>query len=142
MADLPNEVALTVATPLGMALDTKTDSVQVPSVSGEFGVLPGHLPLLAAVKPGILQYRDGSEVVKVAVGGGYVEAGAERVLLITEFFERAEDVDVEDAQSDLEEAEGRLKNIEGTTDDVAYQEAQRAYDWAQARLTLVGGDSN
>ena len=142
MAALPSEVSLTVATPLGMALDVTTTSVQVPSVSGEFGVLPGHLPLLAAVKPGILQYKDGEQLVKVAVGGGYVEADSARVLLITEFFERREDVDVEDAKSDLAEAEGRLKTIDGTIDDVAHQEAQRAYDWAQARLTLAATDQN
>ncbi len=142
MADLPTVLALEVATPLGMALSVQTDSVQVPSVAGEFGVLPGHVPLLAALKPGILSYRRDGKLVHVAVGAGYVEASADRVRLIAEFFLERAQVNLETAQKDLHAAEARLKESKGTLDDVEYQDAQRDYDWAQARLTLAGGESN
>jgi F-type H+-transporting ATPase subunit epsilon len=142
MSDLPTSLALEVATPLGMALSVQTDSVQVPSVAGELGVLPGHVPLLAALKPGILTYREGGQMLKAAVGGGYVEVTAARVQLISEFFMRRDQIDVESAQKDLAAAETRLKQTTAKTDDLEYEEAQREYDWAQARLTLAGGDSN
>jgi F-type H+-transporting ATPase subunit epsilon len=142
MSDLPTSLALEVATPLGMALSVQTDSVQVPSVAGELGVLPGHVPLLAALKPGILSYREGGQMLKAAVGGGYVEVTAARVQLISEFFMRREQIDVETAQKDLAAAETRLKTTTAKIDDLEYEEAQREYDWAQARLTLAGGDSN
>src|SRR5689334_11418950 len=142
MSDLPTSLTLEVATPLGMALSVQTDSVQVPSVEGEFGVLPGHVPLLAALKPGILTYREGGQMQQAAVGAGYAEATADRVRLISEFFLRKEQIDVADARKDLAAAEAQLKTVSGTIEDVAYQEAKTAYDWAIARLTLAGGTSN
>lgn len=138
MADLPTTLTLEVATPLGMALSIETDSVQAPSVAGEVGVLPGHVPLLAALRPGILQYRQGGQMQRAAVGGGFVEAGADRVRVITEFFERPDQVDVEDARKGLAAAEQRLRETKATIDDVEYKEAERALQWAQARLQLVG----
>jgi F-type H+-transporting ATPase subunit epsilon len=142
MADLPSSLKLEIATPLGMALSVQTDSVQVPSVEGEFGVLPGHVPLLAALKPGILTYREGGQFHQAAVGAGYAEATADHVRLISEFFLRKEQIDVEDARKDLAAAEAQLKSVAGTIEDVAYQEAKTAYDWAIARLTLAGGANN
>jgi F-type H+-transporting ATPase subunit epsilon len=141
-SELPTSLALEVATPLGMALLVQTDSVQVPSVAGELGVLPGHVPLLAALKPGILSYRDGGQMIKAAVGGGYVEVTAARVQLIAEFFLKKDQIDLEAAQRDLAEAETRLKQTTAKIDDVEYQEAQREYDGAQARIALAGSSTN
>jgi len=137
MADLPTALTLEVATPLGMALAVETDSVQAPSMAGELGVLPGHVPLLAALKPGILTYKQGGQFLKAAVGGGFIEAGADHVRVITEFFQRPDQVDVEDARKDLEAAEAKLKETKSTIDDIEYKEAERAQQWAQARLLLV-----
>lgn len=137
MADLPSTLQLEVATPLGMALSVETDSVQAPSMAGELGVLPGHVPLLAALRPGILTYRQGGQLHKAAIGGGFVEAGAAHVRVITEFFQRADQVDVEDARKDLAAAEAKLKETKATIDDVEYKEAERAQQWAQARLQVV-----
>ena len=142
MADLPSSLTLEVATPLGMALSVQTDSVQVPSVAGEFGVLPGHVPLLAALKPGILTYKEGGQFIRTAVGGGFVEATASRVRVIAEFFVRQGEVDLETAQRDLATASQRLRETKATTEDVEYREAQRDYDWAQARITLAGAGAN
>jgi F-type H+-transporting ATPase subunit epsilon len=142
MADLPTSLTLEVATPLGMALSLQTDSVQVPSVAGEFGVLPGHLPLLAALKPGILTYKQDSQIQRAAVGGGYVESTGTHVRLITEFFVKQGEVDLEAAQRDLAAASQRLRETKATVEDVEYREAQRDYDWAQARLTLAGAGMN
>ena len=137
MADLPTELTLEVATPMGLALLVDTDSVQAPSVAGELGVLPGHVPLLAALRPGILSYRQGGQYVKAAVGGGFVEAGADHVRVITEYFQRPDQVNVDDARKDLEAAEARLRETKATIDDLEYKEAERAQQWAQARLQLV-----
>jgi F-type H+-transporting ATPase subunit epsilon len=137
MADLPNMLTLEVATPLGMALSIETDSVQAPSMAGELGVLPGHVPLLAALRPGILTYKQSGQLLKAAVGGGFVEAGANHVRVITEFFQRPEQVDVEDARQDLAAAEAKLKETKATIEDIEYKEAERAQQWAQARLQLV-----
>jgi len=142
MADLPTLLALEVATPLGMAVALQTDSVQVPGVDGEFGVLPGHVPLLAAIKPGILTYRHDGKLQRAAIGAGYAEAAPDHVRVITEYFQRREDIDVEEAKKDLEHAEARLKAVSGTIEDVAFQEAEREVQWAQTRLELAASASN
>jgi F-type H+-transporting ATPase subunit epsilon len=133
---LPTTLTLEVATPLGMQLSIETDSVQVPSVRGELGVLPGHLPILAAVKPGILTYRKDGQRERAAVGGGFVEADATHVRVIAEFFQLPDQVKLEQAQKDLAVAEERLKAFKGTVEEVEHIEAQRDVDWAQARIQL------
>src|SRR5690349_1326487 len=100
-------------------------------MAGELGVLPGHVPLLAALRPGILTYKQGGQLQKAAVGGGFIEAGAAHVRVITEFFQKPDQVDVEDARKDLEAAEAKLKETKATIDDVEYKEAERAQQWAQ-----------
>ena len=142
MAELPTIVTLEVATPLGMALSVQTDSVQLPSVAGELGVLGGHVPLLAAMKPGILTYKKDGQFLRAAVGGGYAEVLPDRVRLIAEFYMTREQVDVPAAQRDLEAAELRLKELKATIVDLEYREAERNLHWAQARLQLAGGESN
>lgn len=129
-------LALTVATPLGMALNLSTDSVQLPGVAGEFGVLPDHIPLLAALKPGVVRYRDGGATHIAAIGAGFSEVGADHVRVITEFFLKPEEIKLDQARADLQDAEGRLKNVVlGEPDQV---DAQNAYDWALARIEVAG----
>ena len=138
MANDSNMLSLEVATPLGMALSVQSDSIQVPSVQGEFGVLHGHLPLLGALSPGILKYRDGDSLIAAAVGAGFVGAEATRVRLIAEFYARPEDVDAQEARKDLEAAQARLAAHTGDVNEQEYREAQRDLQWAMARLELVG----
>ena len=71
---LASSLALSVATPIGMQLDIEVETVSVPGAAGELGVLPGHLPLLAALKPGVLRYRKQGQAAIAAVGAGFVEA--------------------------------------------------------------------
>jgi F-type H+-transporting ATPase subunit epsilon len=132
-----NSLSLQVATPLGMQLDLEVDSVQVPSAAGEFGVLPNHVPLLAALRPGILRYHQAGKAVAVAVGAGYAEADATRVKLIAEFFARPEDVNADEAKKDLEAADQKLKAFHGQFGDAAHRKLQEALDWARARLDLI-----
>ena len=142
MADLPTSLQLEVATPLGMAVALSTDLVQAPGAAGEFGVLPGHVPLLAALKPGILAYRQDGKMQRAAVGAGYAEATADHVRVITEYFQKREDIDVEQARKDLADAEAKMKEIKATIDDVEYQEVERELQWAQTRLELANSASN
>lgn len=142
MSALPTALELEVATPLGLQVSTTTDSVQIPSQAGELGILPGHLPVLAALKPGILTYNQGGAKVRAAIGGGFAEGNASHVRVITEFFQKQEDVNLEKAQADLAAAEARVKGLKGTIDDIEHVEAKRDVDWATARIELAKGGSN
>ena len=74
-----------------------------PSVDGEFGVLPGHLPLLAALRTGLVSYRIGSETKKCAVGPGFVEAGPDKVAILTDEYIEREQIDPVPVRKELHE---------------------------------------
>jgi F-type H+-transporting ATPase subunit epsilon len=134
MASTSEQLHLEVATPLGLALSTPAESVTAPSVRGEFGVLPGHLPLLAALKSGVLRYRaDGKDHV-AAIGAGFVEAGPQKVLVLTDKFAKPEDVDQAATRAELAEAEKKLAVFPDEYDGPDYDVLQLAIDWAQAKL--------
>ncbi len=131
MADL---LTLEVATPTGLALRTECDAVEAPSVEGQFGILPGHLPLLAALKCGLLRYRTEGKEHVVAIGPGFIEAEPDRVELLTDLFARPEDIDVDEAKKDLAKAEEELRKFPEVYEGPEYNELQRNVDWAQTRL--------
>ncbi|MFK7986879.1 MAG: ATP synthase F1 subunit epsilon [Sandaracinaceae bacterium] len=131
-------LTLEIATPLGLRLETQCESLAAPSVQGEFGVFPGHLPLLAALRSGVVSYVVDGADRKAAVGPGFIEAGPERVLLLTDSFALAEDVDADAVKSSLEDAEKRLDGLETEYAGTEYDEIQRDIEWAHAQLELVG----
>jgi F-type H+-transporting ATPase subunit epsilon len=136
MADA-DVLSLEVATPVGLALATECESIAAPSMAGEFGVFPGHLPLLAALRSGVLKYRVGGRDLLAAVGPGFVEAGPERVLLLTDSFARPEDVDADQVREELVAAEARLAQLETEYAGLEYEEIERDIEWAHARLAIV-----
>ena len=109
-------------------------SVQAPSVGGEFGVLPGHLPLLAALRAGVLKYTADGEEHVAAVGDGFVEAGPSKILLLTRKYAAPDDVSVETVRGELAEAEKSLGAFDEFYEGPEYGELQREIDWAQAQL--------
>jgi len=134
MAEL---LKLEVATPLGLALSTDCESVAAPSVQGEFGVLPGHLPLLAALQCGLLKYRVEGKDHVVAVGPGFVEAEPDRVRVLTDQLARPKELDEATVRKELEAAEEALKGFSELREGPEYRELQRDVDWALARLEAI-----
>ena len=129
---------LEILTPDGVALRETVQSITAPSVEGEFGVLPGHRPLLAALKAGIVSYvKDGTEV-RVAVGPGFAEIYEDRAVLLTDNLARKEDVDPVRARLDLKDADEALDKLDTEPGSAAYLEMMRKELWAAARLTLYG----
>jgi F-type H+-transporting ATPase subunit epsilon len=136
MAD--GTIDLEILTPEGVALHETVQSITAPSVDGEFGVLPGHRPLLAALKTGIVSYiKDGQEV-KVAVGPGFVEILDDTAVLLTDNLAHKEDIDPVRARLDLKDADEALDHLESEPGSAAYLENMRKELWAAARLTLYG----
>ena len=134
---MAEHLSLEIATPLGLALQTECESIAAPSVEGEFGVFPGHLPLLAALRSGVVTYQVDGKDVKAAVGPGFIEAGPERVLLLTDSFALPEDVDFAEVREALHEAERRLDALETEYSGTEYDEILRDIEWAHARLAIA-----
>lgn len=110
---MPDKIQLEIVTPRGRALTASVDEVTAPSVGGEFGVLPGHLPLLAAVRTGIVTYRAGSDVKRCAIGSGFAEAKPDRLVILTEHYVEREGIDPVVVRRDLAEVQGQLQKLEG-----------------------------
>ena len=129
-------VELQIITPEGVKLTASVSEFTAPSADGEFGVLPSHRPLLAALKTGIVRFTEGNDKVEVAVGPGFAEVIDDRAVLLTQKFTRKEDVDPVIARRDLKNAEEALANFAGT--DAEQRELVSASLWAAARLELYG----
>lgn len=134
---MANILTLEITTPRGLALRTEADFVQAPSVEGELGVLPNHLPVLAAVRCGLVKYKSGGKVQVAAVGPGFLEAEPDRVVVLSDLFATPEKVDVEATRQELADANEALKKFDERHEGAKFDELQRNVDWAQAKLDAV-----
>lgn len=110
---MADKIELEIVTPKGRALAVAVDEVTAPSVDGEFGVLPGHLPLLVAVRTGLVTYRAAGQSKRVAVGPGFAEAGPDKLVILTDEYSDREHVDPVIVRKDLAEVEQQLQALEG-----------------------------
>jgi F-type H+-transporting ATPase subunit epsilon len=132
---LPKDLILELVTPERRVLRETVDSVQLPGLDGELGILPGHAPLLTELGVGKLSYRQGSEVHTATVMGGFAEVLAGRVIVLAERSERAEEIDVARARAALERAEKRLIPV-AEASDVDFARAQAALRRALLRVQV------
>jgi F-type H+-transporting ATPase subunit epsilon len=105
---LPTKLTLEIVTPDRALAREEVDEVVVPGSEGELGVLPGHTPLLGTLRVGELWYRQGQEKHYLAIAFGFVEVLPDRVTILAQIAERAEDIDVVRAERAKQRAEERL----------------------------------
>ena len=105
---LPAKLALEIVTPDRALVREEVDEVQLPGSQGYLGVLPGHTPLLTMLKVGELWYRIGQEKHYLAIAGGFVEVLPDRVTVLAQIAERAQEIDVTRAETAKQRAEERL----------------------------------
>lgn len=127
----PNKILLEIVTPKGRALSAVCDEVTAPSSNGEFGVLPGHLPVLSSVRTGIVSYRTGGETKRCAVGTGFVEAGANKLLLLADDFTERDAIDPVIVRKQLADTQAEIAKMEASLD------AQQKPDWLEQRKALI-----
>jgi F-type H+-transporting ATPase subunit epsilon len=135
---MADTIALEIVTPDGLKLKEAVNELTAPSVDGEFGVLPQHRPLLAALATGIVTYIQAGKSESVAVGPGFVEVAADRALLLTDRFIRKEDVDPVRARLELKETDEALDQFKGDMKSVEYAELVERELWAAVQLELHG----
>lgn len=102
-------ILLEVVTPEHLLFSQQVEEVIAPGVEGEFGVLPGHTHFLTTLKIGELRYRIGEHMHYMSVLWGYAEVTPEKVTILAEVAEKAEDIDVDRAQAGVEAAQRRLE---------------------------------
>jgi F-type H+-transporting ATPase subunit epsilon len=126
-------IALEVVTPTGPVVKIEVDQVEAPSVFGEFGVLPGHLPLLAALDAGVIRYRSAGKVIAIAVSQGFAEAGPDHMTILTDAAIDGTEVDLSSVKT---ERDAVLKQLENVSADAGneYEELLRKRKWLDAQL--------
>jgi F-type H+-transporting ATPase subunit epsilon len=131
-------IHLEVVTPDGLKLAADVSEFTAPSVDGEFGVLPGHVPLLAALTTGIVSYTLDGEKYAVAVGAGFAEVSNDKALLLSDRFIKKADIDPVVVRLDLKEADEALDKFDGDLQGPEYGELVARELWAAAELELYG----
>jgi F-type H+-transporting ATPase subunit epsilon len=128
-------LGVNLVTPRGVVAHTDASSVQAPGELGAFELLPGHVPMLTALRPGVLMI--GSKD-RYAVSSGYLRvdpSGAVEILV--EQAVPASDVDAEQAKKDLAAAEAEVAKWGDKALDGDYVNLQHRVGWARARLDAV-----
>jgi F-type H+-transporting ATPase subunit epsilon len=129
---LPENIELEVVTPERHVLSESVQSLEMPGKDGYLGILPGHAPLITELGVGILTYHKGTEVRYVTVIHGYAEVLPDRVIVLAETSERAEELDLARVRSALERAQAEF--AKPASADVDWRMAATALERATIRM--------
>jgi F-type H+-transporting ATPase subunit epsilon len=127
---------LEIVTPERLAYSDTVDSVQLPGVEGELGVLPHHAPLVSMLGVGELRIRKGAEVESFAIVGGFLQVRPDRVVVMAETADMASEIDLERALEARREAERALEGA-AQTDAVDLAAARAALQHALLRIRVA-----
>jgi len=122
---LPSHLNLQIVSADRLLVSDKVDEVEIPAADGYLGILPGHTPLLALLQVGELWYRKGQEKIYLSIAFGFVEVQPDRVTILAQIAEKAEEIDVARAEQAKRRAEERLSK------------AAVAMDFERARVALL-----
>ncbi len=133
---MAEKLTLEMVTPYKKVLSTEVDEITAPGSMGELGLLPGHTPLLTTLKIGELSYKQDGTVFHVAVNWGYLEVGEDKVTVLVDTAEKADEIDLERAKAALGRAEDSLKTL--SQEDVQFAVMQSALHRALTRIQVAG----
>jgi len=125
---------LEIVTAERVVFSDDVDVVVAPGVEGQLGILPHHAPLMTMLQPGELQVRKGEEEFSLVISGGFLEVRPDRVIVLADAAERAEEIDIARAEAAKRRAEERLKH---PTAEVDMARAEAALRRSLARLKVV-----
>ena len=108
---LPSKLQLLIVSAERALVNETVDEVEIPGFDGYFGVLPGHTPLLAVLQVGELWYRQGSEKHYLAIAFGFAEVQPDRVTILAQIAEKADEIDLARAESAKTRAQERVANL-------------------------------
>jgi len=125
------KIKLEIVTAERLVYSEDVDAVIAPGVNGELGIMPQHAPLMTMILPGMITVKNGNDETNLAVSGGFIEVRPDRVIILADTAERAEEIDIARAEEARRRAEAA--KAEATT---AGAEAQMAAEAALARAMV------
>jgi F-type H+-transporting ATPase subunit epsilon len=137
MAEGWGRILLEVVTPERQVLSVEVDEVSAPGALGYFGVLPGHTPFLTTLGVGELGYRSGNQWEYLSITWGYAEVLPNKVTVLSETAEMAEEIDIERAERAKRRAEERLREWSTAAADINFERASVALQRAFIRLQVA-----
>jgi F-type H+-transporting ATPase subunit epsilon len=132
MATLPTEIELQVVTPQRHVLQETVQYIEMPGKDGYLGVLPGHAPLLTELGIGILTYQKDGQSRFLTIAHGYSEVLPDRVIVLAEISEKAEEIDVDRTRAARDRAQSQLSKT--PAGDPEWQAVSFALERALVRL--------
>jgi F-type H+-transporting ATPase subunit epsilon len=129
-------LTLDIVTPEKRVLSVSCDEVRAPGALGGFGIRHNHTPFMTALDPGLLTYVEGGREHRYAVGGGFLQVADDRVIVLADTAEAADEIDVARARRAFEEAQNRLLQL--TEQDENYRAEAARVRRAAARLSVAG----
>jgi F-type H+-transporting ATPase subunit epsilon len=131
---LPSHLQLQIVSADRSLVNEQVNEVQVPAADGYLGVLPGHTPLLATLQVGSLWYRQGQETHYLAIAFGFAEVQPDRVTILAQIAEKADEIDTARAEAAKKRAEERLTRA---ATDMDFERARIAMLKALIRLQVA-----
>ncbi|MGY9054122.1 MAG: F0F1 ATP synthase subunit epsilon [Alphaproteobacteria bacterium] len=129
------KVDFELVSPERLLASKAVDMVVVPGGDGDFGVLPGHAPLLSTVRPGVIEVYEGREVSdRIFVAGGFAEVTRERCTVLAEVAMPVSEIDTNVTEQDLRSAR---EDVDSAKSDFERDSANRRADVAKAKLEAV-----
>jgi len=131
---IPAHLQLQIVSADRLLVNEQVDEVQIPGADGYLGILPGHTPLLATLQVGTLWYRQGQEKHFLAIAFGFAEVQPDRVTILAQIAEKADEIDVARAEAAKKRAEERLSK---PATDMDFERARIAMLKALIRLQVA-----
>jgi F-type H+-transporting ATPase subunit epsilon len=125
-----------LVSPEKLVFSGEVEHVVVPGREGEFGVLAGHEPLIAALKPGILTVLEPAPARRIVLGGGFAEVGPQRLTVLAEMAVPIEEFDVARLTADIKDAQ---EDVADATDDAVRDRAAEKLEQLEALRAAIAG---
>ncbi len=138
---MANEIRLEVVTPSKMVVSEDVELATAPGVDGAFGVMAHHAPLLSTLKIGEMRFVKDGQTRSLAISGGFCEVSNNKMTVLAEAAEYAEEIDVERALRAKERAERRLQEAASRAEEIDVARAKAALHRALVRLAVAKGSS-
>ena len=129
-------LSLDIVTPERRVLSVSCDEVRAPGALGGFGVRQNHEPFMTSLEPGRLTYVEAGREHHYAVGGGFLQVAENKVIVLADTAEAAQDIDVDRARKAFQEAQERLLKMTEQDENHAIESAR--VKRAAARLGVAG----
>lgn len=132
-----SQIKLKITTPDRVVFEDQVDQITIPTHDGEITILPSHVPLISTIRPGIMEAKKNGDEIDMAVSGGFLELHDNELTILADTAERAEEIDLEEAEAARKRAEQMKMEHTKSLDDSQYAAVASMLETQIARVKLA-----